>query len=209
MTMDAALAEATEFVQQDSKEFARFAGLANLVKKSSGDVKETLEKCDTIIASLASIASPTDKIALIEKEKLWLSDLAAPIRAAMQKSEENRVFVLRIMSAAIGIAVAWAAGLNVLNITGTATSPTGAEYDFLGYILGGLAAAGGSSFWHDQLDRVRSVKQIGQQLVSFNADPGRGAGAKVLDICRRTLGSPAQVLRSAEHQLRGLRFSGS
>lgn len=163
-TMDAALTEAAEFVQPESKEAARFAGLAHFIKTSSLTIAETREKCEKIVDDLARAISPNEKNAVIEREKLWLTEAAAPIRAAMQRSEENRVFALRIISAALGVGVAWVTGLNVLDITGVDASP--AEYDFLGYFLGGLAAAGGSSFWHDQLDRVRSVKQIGQQLAS-------------------------------------------
>ncbi|HEY6629995.1 MAG TPA: hypothetical protein VIZ90_00950 [Rhizobiaceae bacterium] len=171
MTMDAALAEVAEFVPPESKEAARFAGLAQFVKTSSISIIETKETCERIVAELAHAVSPGEKNAIIEREKLWLAAAAAPIRAAMQKSEEKRVFALRIISAALGIVVAWASGLNVLDITGTQVSPAG-DYAFLGYVLGGLAAAGGSSFWHDQLDRVRSVKQIGQQLASVAKAPG-------------------------------------
>jgi hypothetical protein len=171
MTMDAALAEVAEFVPPESKEAARFAGLADFVKTSSTSINETKTKCEEIVAALAQAVSPAEKNAIIEREKLWLASVAAPIRAAMQKSEEKRVFALRIISAALGIVVAWASGLNVLDITGEQVSPAG-DYAFLGYILGGLAAAGGSSFWHDQLDRVRNFKQIGQQLTAVVKAPG-------------------------------------
>jgi len=171
MTMDAALAEVAEFVPPESKEAARFAGLAQFVKTSSSRIHDTKVRCENIIAELAQAISPAEKNAIIEREKLWLTGAAAPIRAIMQKSEEKRVFALRIISAGLGIVVAWASGLNVLDITGEQVSPAG-DYAFLGYILGGLAAAGGSSFWHDQLDRVRSVKQIGQQLASVAKAPG-------------------------------------
>ena len=38
------------------------------------------------------------------------------------------------------------------------------------FLLAGLAAAGGSSFWHDQLDRVRSLKQAGESVASLTAN---------------------------------------
>ena len=171
VTMDDALAEAAEFVRPDSIEYARFAGLAALVKAQKAAADETRARCTGIIEALAGAISPADKDALIARERLWLAEMAAPMRAAMERNEEKRVFVLRIISAIIGVVVAWYADINILQITGTPTSPGTTEVAFIGYVLCGLAAAGGSSFWHDQLDRIRNVKQIGQELVSINTGP--------------------------------------
>lgn len=176
-TMDDALAQAAEFVRPDSIEHARFAGLAALVKAQAAAAEDTRARCAGIMEALAGAISPADRDAVIERERLWLTEKAAPIRAAMERDEEKRVFVLRIISAAIGVAVAWYADINILQITGTDASPGGPEVAFIGYVLCGLAAAGGSSFWHDQLDRVRSVKQIGQQIVALNTEPRGQPGA--------------------------------
>jgi hypothetical protein len=36
-----------------------------------------------------------------------------------------------------------------------------------GMLLSGLAASGGSSFWHDQLDRLRATKKVAEQVTSM------------------------------------------
>ena len=168
-SLDDALAEVSEFVKPESREYARFAGLVELVKAQAGAMEETRARCTRIVEELARALDPAAKDALIERERLWLHETAAPLRAAMQRSEEKRVFTLRIISAIIGVTIAWYADLDILQITGAGT-PGRPEVEFVGYLLCGLAAAGGSSFWHDQLDRVRSVKQIGQQLASFGTE---------------------------------------
>ena len=178
MTMDAALEEAAEFMPPDSREFARFAGLASMVKKSGPLAEEVEKRCEDIIAAMAGALSPADKNAMIAREKLWLADLAGPIRERLQRNEDKRVFVLRIISAAIGVAIACAADLNMLSITGGVSHTDNGWYQVFGYVLAGLAAAGGSSFWHDQLDRIRSVKQIGQQLATIVPSGPTVAGGK-------------------------------
>ncbi len=169
LTMDDALAATAEFVRPDSVEYARFSGLAALVKAQAAAADTTKARCTEIMNALAGAINPADKDAIIERERIWLAEMAAPIRAAMERDEEKRVFVLRIISAAIGVVVAWYADINILQITGTA--PGSPDVAFIGYVLCGLAAAGGSSFWHDQLDRIRNVKQLGQQLVSIKTGP--------------------------------------
>ena len=114
----------------------------------------------------------------------------------MERDEEKRVFVLRIISAAIGVArrLVRRPQHPADHRRGTPGHP---EVAFIGYVLCGLAAAGGSSFWHDQLDRIRNVKQIGQQLVSIKTGP-------IVGIAPDDRSAPRQ-----RAQLRGLRFSGS
>ncbi|MBX3569161.1 MAG: hypothetical protein KF914_13950 [Rhizobiaceae bacterium] len=159
-TLESALSEAAEFVPQDQKEYAKFAAFVKFVEDGSANIADVLTETQKIRKSFAAAADPKQKNDLISNHNEWLAAACGPIRASLERSEEKRVFVLRILSAAIGIAISWLAGLNVIEFAGTSF----ANNPILGYLLAGLAAAGGSSFWHDQLDRVRSVKQIGQQV---------------------------------------------
>lgn len=178
-TLEEGVAEATEFVPAGSKEHARFAAFVNLVKARVEQGSEAVKKLEEIAKQLAAAVEPGARDRIIELHKTEVAKIAAPIKAAMEMNEERRVLALRIISALIGVAVASGADLNILDIVEEAGSAAlqaaPAEVasadplwrDVLAYCLAGLAAAGGSSFWHDQLDRIRSVKQIGEQLVTI------------------------------------------
>lgn len=57
---------------------------------------------------------------------------------------------------------------NQVQIAGSGTSaivtPRGWAGANLVFILTGSAAASGSSYWHDQLDKVRNLKDVQDQL---------------------------------------------
>ena len=77
---------------------------------------------------------------------------------------QARVRPAHHLSTLIGIGVSWAVQINVSDMIRGGADNHDALHVF-GYIIGGLAAAGGSSFWHDQLDKVRSAKSIAAKLV--------------------------------------------
>lgn len=171
-TLEEGMAEAAEFVPAGSKEHARFAAFVNLVKARVDQQSAAAGKLDSIATQLANVLDPGGRDKIIEENKTEVAAFAAPIKAAMQANEERRILVLRIISAVIGVAVAAGADLNILDIVEQAGSsaqsdPAPLWRDVLAYCLAGLGAAGGSSFWHDKLDRIRSMKQIGEQLVTI------------------------------------------
>ena len=92
--------------------------------------------------------------------------MSSPIRKLIEAKESNRVFALRIISAVLGVGVAVCAKMDVIAMIG---GTSGGAAAYLGYVIAGLAAAGGSSFWHDQLDRVRALKQAGESVASLTA----------------------------------------
>ena len=192
-TLEEGMAEAAEFVPAESKEHARFTAFVNLVKARVEKGSDVAAKLEVIAEKLGAAANPQDRNEIIEKSKSFVAQAAAPVKALMETNEQRRVLTLRIISAVVGIAVAWGADLNFLELvekTGTASQPPMPAPDavtwraYLSYLMAGLAAAGGSSFWHDQLDRIRSMKQIGEQLVTII--PAKASspqpGAKVVSI---------------------------
>ena len=164
-TMEQGLAAAAEFVPMESKEYARFAAFVKFVEQNSARVGKTFDQAEAILADFSAAITTDQKNAVIDKFNAMLASEAEPIKAAMEKSEEKRVFVLRIISAGLGIAVARYANFDVTQLGNESMS----EASFIGCALAGLAAAGGSSFWHDQLDRVRNLKQVGQQLLEIRS----------------------------------------
>jgi hypothetical protein len=80
--------------------------------------------------------------------------------------EKKRIAILRLLSAAIGVVIAVILQLDSFVML-SGLIPKGAVAMFStpmahwgGIILTGLSASAGSSFWHDQLAKVRAVKEV-------------------------------------------------
>ncbi len=124
-----------------------------------------------------------------------IGDITEAARTVMELDQRHkdaatsRVRLLRTLSVIVGILLAYIlridsadllAGLlpdNTVNFLTTAMIPAN-NYRFLffniniphgvtaGIILSGLAASAGSSFWHEQLGRLQSVKQVSEAAYS-------------------------------------------
>lgn len=168
-SLEEAMDEVAEFLPGDQKDVARFEALVSIVEKTTGQVKAVSDKIAEIRRDLITAVDRDGKLKVVDREKEWLADLSAPIRKMMEAKESNRIFALRIISAGIGVAIALIAKINVIALM----MPPGSEAQppslLLACLIVGLAAAGGSSFWHDQLDRVRSLKQAGESVASLTA----------------------------------------
>jgi len=86
--------------------------------------------------------------------------------------ERTRITILRLLSALIGIMIAIFLKINTFEILGglfptevqqTLAIPV-AQYG--GMVLTGLAASAGSNFWHDQLGKLRAIKNAANQITS-------------------------------------------
>ncbi len=177
-SLDDALNEVAEFLPSDQKNAGRFEALVTIVAKAKSTSTEVQKQINTLKVELANVADPSDKLKIVDREKEFVAGLVAPIRKQMEASEAKRVFALRIISAAIGIAVSATAGIDVIDMVANAQAGAGEDTTAnggpLGFVIAGLAAAGGSSFWHDQLDRVRSLKQASDSVTSLTATVRKG-----------------------------------
>ena len=171
-SLEDALNEVAEFLPADQKNAARFEALVTIVRKAESTATDVQNKLTKLKAELENAVDPSGKLKIVDREKERLAALAAPIRKKIEASEAKRVFALRIISAVIGIFVSAAAGINVIELVGAGGGQGWREA--LSYVIAGLAAAGGSSFWHDQLDRVRSLKQAGESVASLTASVRKG-----------------------------------
>ena len=125
-------------------------------------------------------------------------------RMDQQRDEEmSRVHWLRLISILVGIGLAYLLEIDTANLLpeqlGTLSSAlshsvgdyfkisttapvighVGAFFDqlTLGMIVSGLAASAGSTFWHDQLDRLQATKKVAGQLAELTSQTRQsGAG---------------------------------
>ena len=109
------------------------------------------------------------KEALNDAEQKFIVKLAA-IRKEYELHEGRRVALLRVLSAGIGITIAFVLAIDAIQLlsdilpTKLRTFVNDPKYlsswlSYGGIALTGFAASAGSSFWHDQLDRVRALKE--------------------------------------------------
>jgi hypothetical protein len=178
LTLEQAQKIAAEVLPENGIALAKVNALVAL-----GDqYKVTLEKKKSDIEALrkkVSEALGPDLSGQIGTElKSEVTSMATEVRIMVEGSEAKRVYVLRLLSCAVCCVLCYFADFNAFAIADGELGPPSAGADgasqarilnfkFLnglpGEILTGFAAASGSSYWHDALDKIRAAKQsIGQ-----------------------------------------------
>ena len=124
-------------------------------------VQDLKQVADEAIQSLG----PDSKVTQVQKD---LALKLAALRRQYALSEKQRITILRVISALIGMAIAIMLKIDTFDILGVLFPPDvqailtqpGAQIG--GMLITGLAASAGSSFWHDMLGRVRNLKDTVQ-----------------------------------------------
>ena len=97
--------------------------------------------------------------------------MATDVKSALNASDRTRMIILRAIAGGFGCFLVWKSKFYVFQIL--ANSPSAAQYEeilaglqdpWINVVVGGLAAAAGSSYWHDQLDRIRSLKAVSSEM---------------------------------------------
>lgn len=135
------------------------------VETAAAQVKKVLDSKSTEINLLKESLSKAVGIQAIDAASASLSKLAASVKEALEGDERRRIWVLKALSVVLGILFCWKADFHVFQIMAAtpdaaalAKGFAGLQDDWLNRIVGGIAGAAGSNYWHDQLDRVRAVK---------------------------------------------------
>jgi hypothetical protein len=96
-----------------------------------------------------------------------INALAAAVKRDIESSERSRVFILRLAAAVLGCGLVFIADFQVFRMLANAqeaqgllASVNGLQAQWVNVLVGGLAAAAGSSYWHDKLDKVRAIKAL-------------------------------------------------
>lgn len=160
---DAALQAKVEAVKTVANQLTR-AGQTIVDATTINDLKKL-----SFAAPAAPGAPPAANVADVAE----LSRLAAKVKSAVDESEGRRILLLRILSVIIGCIITGLSGIQILAIVAAADPKHTADLvqtlgasgaQIVNILIGGLAASVGSSYWHDQLDRVRKVKDVSKQL---------------------------------------------
>lgn len=159
ISLDEALKLASEFAPDETDLHTKLQAVKSAalqIKEQAGDKIQSLDK---LKSDLASSGVPVNKIAA------EINAIASAVKDDLKKSDRKRMFILRTIAAIVGCFLTWKSNFYVFQIL--AQSPSAREWlatlqglqaEWINILVGGLAAAAGSSYWHDQLDKLRSIK---------------------------------------------------
>lgn len=163
------LEEALKF----SAEFA--PGNSGLAPKLQALKTATEQLKDKATVKLASLTNLEQKLAGEGADAQVLSgelnSMATSVRLDLENDERHRIFLIRLLAAVIGCVLVWWSHFYVFAILAESSASTGLAGTFvplkdswINVVVGGLAASVGSSYWHDQLDKVRNLKGVAQEM---------------------------------------------
>jgi len=148
----------------------RAAAIANLGEEYQVNINDIQTRVNVI----KTVADETAKGLGVQKQvddaEKKIAVYMAALRAKFAVDERKRISILRIIAAIIGIAIAMMLKIDTFDILGTLLPPnvrailTAPGGQFGGIVITGLAASAGSSFWHDQLGRLRAIKDSAREL---------------------------------------------
>jgi len=152
-----------------SDEFASGNDVLNV--KVAG-IKKVAEQIEGLSSNTAALLDGAMRKATPEERAAEVNAVTSDLKKTLDAKDRYKILILRILSAIIGCLLVWWLKVNIFDIlVDQPNAPVFLvqnrdflESDFLSILLGGLAAAAGSSYWHDQLDRVRKLKEMTKQV---------------------------------------------
>lgn len=163
VSLDDALKLATEFAPNNTELYTKLEAVRSAALQVQTVASEKLQSLNAIGDKLKELQPNADTSQIAAE----INAVAATIKTDLEASESRRIFVLRFIAAVLGCVLVWQADFYVFRML--ATAPEAKEYlstlqglqvKWVNILVGGLAAAAGSSYWHDQLDKVRNLKAV-------------------------------------------------
>jgi hypothetical protein len=148
----------------------RAAAIANLSEEyhiNPADIQARLNLINPIADETGKGLGLQRKIDETEKK---IAIYMAVLRAKFALDERKRITLLRIISALFGITLAIFLKIDSFDILGSLLPPnvrdilTSPGGQMGGMVITGLASSAGSSFWHDQLGRIRAIKEAARSV---------------------------------------------
>ena len=185
---DDVLKSVQEWLPEASEEAKKVIAIQTFVSQT----KTKMDEVDKTVRTLRDEAiKALTEMGLEAQVDTVQKDIALKLATLRQKhasTEKSRISALRIVSALIGILIAFTMQINTFEILGvlfadnviaSLNTPIG---QIGGMLATGLAASAGSSFWHDMLGRVRNLKNLTEQTqktMSESSGGGTGGGGAV------------------------------
>jgi len=178
---DDVLKSVQEWLPDGSEEAIKVVAIQTFASQA----KTNMEEVDKNVRELRdSAVKALTEMGLEAQVNTVQKDIAlklATLRLKHNSTEKSRITTLRVVSAFIGIGIAWIMQINTFEILAvlfpeevivSLNTPIG---QIGGIVATGLASSAGSSFWHDMLGRVRNLKNIKQEADKVGGGGGSGA----------------------------------
>ncbi|TDQ21634.1 hypothetical protein EDF75_3802 [Raoultella sp. BIGb0149] len=140
---------------------SKIALVKSAAQQLGGKVKTEIDQLKKLDVELSHNVNNKEKVTA------ELGIITAEIKKRLEASESTRIFILRTLSAIIGCLIVWKTHFYILEILTNTPSSQGVKSvtselnnSLFNILVGGLGAAAGSSYWHDQLDRIRDLKAL-------------------------------------------------
>lgn len=163
VSLDDALALASEFAPNDKDLNTKLQAVKSVAEQLDKTAAEKIVFIKSIETQLKG-SIPEEHAAQIAAQ---INAVASEVNAELQQNERLKIFILRGGAAILGCLLVSQSDFYVFQIL--AENPHAKEYlgslkglkaEWINVLVGGLAAAAGSSYWHDKLDKVRKLKAV-------------------------------------------------
>ena len=162
-SLDDALKLATEFAPNNQELNTKLQAVKSAASQIAATTSANKTVLDNIGAKLQTLLPNQDASAIAAE----INAVASMVKTDIEASEGRRIFILRFIAAIIGCFLVYSADFYVFRMLATAPEAKdylaalkGLQAEWVNIAVGGLAAAAGSSYWHDQLDKVRNLKAV-------------------------------------------------
>jgi len=165
ITLEESLKLAGEFAQSNTDLNIKLEAVKSAAGQISKRTSEKITELDKLKNDISTAGISTDVLAG------RLNAIATAVKNDLEQNEHRRIFWLRLFATGIGCALVYNTQFYVFHMLTQA--PEAKEFlsgltklnePWINTLVGGLAAAAGSSYWHDQLDKIRSLKSAVAQV---------------------------------------------
>lgn len=167
VSLEDALKLSAEFAPNSVELNTKLQAVKSTAEQITKTASERLATIEQIKGKINGVVDPT----VTQEIAAEINAVATAVRADVEASERKRVFILRGAAAAVGFVLVVLSEFHVFRLLAEAPearpfldSFPGLQNWWVNNIVGGLAAAAGSSYWHDKLDKVRNLKSLSQEL---------------------------------------------
>ncbi len=168
VSLDDALALAAEFAPDNSDLNTKLQAVKSATAQLKERASDRLKALEELRQQLTAAGTNMNVLAG------ELHAIASSVRLELEQSERQRIFILRSLAAVIGCLLTWQSNFYVFQILSKSpkapdwmSTLTGLQSQWINILVGGLAAAAGSAYWHDKLDKVRNLKSATQEVKKF------------------------------------------
>ena len=174
---DDVLKAVQEWLPEGSAEAAKAVAIETYAEKTKLDIAELNRTAKEVSGKAVQTLTDMGYESQVNAAQKEIAIKFSTLKEKYAASQKQRITILRTLSAAVGIFIAFSLQINTFQILGelfspemqnTLASPIG---QFGGMFLTGLAASAGSSFWHDMIGRARNIKDT---IKSVESMTGKG-----------------------------------